>query len=76
MAAIQDLRGSIAPWEPKLDTVQINVSLLRADMSKIFMKVAAAETHIDGLQATIKRMEEQIRSLTKRSSIMEARLEG
>ncbi|KAJ1186679.1 hypothetical protein NDU88_003460 [Pleurodeles waltl] len=75
MAAIQDLWGSIAPLEPKLDTVQIDVNLLRVDMGKISAKVAAAETHIDGLQATTKQVEEQFRSLTKKSEIMEARLE-
>ncbi|KAJ1121694.1 hypothetical protein NDU88_000213 [Pleurodeles waltl] len=75
MAAIQDLWASIAPLEPKLDTVQIDVNLLRADMGKISAKVAAAETHIDVLQATIKRLEEQVRSLTKKSEIMEARLQ-
>ncbi|KAJ1190987.1 hypothetical protein NDU88_000304 [Pleurodeles waltl] len=75
MAAIQDLWGSIAPLESKLDIVQIDVNLLRMDMSKISANVAAAETHIDGLQATSKRLEEQVRSLIKKSEIMEAKLE-
>ncbi|KAJ1117173.1 hypothetical protein NDU88_005373 [Pleurodeles waltl] len=75
MAAIQDLQDSFAPLEPKLDAVQIDVNLVKADMSKIATKVAVAETHIDGLLATTKRLEEQVRSLTKKSSVMQARLE-
>ncbi|KAJ1167335.1 hypothetical protein NDU88_007727 [Pleurodeles waltl] len=54
IAAIQDLWGSIALLETKLDTVQIDINLLRAGMGKISEKVAAAETHVDGLQATTK----------------------
>ncbi|KAJ1215058.1 hypothetical protein NDU88_002668 [Pleurodeles waltl] len=75
MAAIQDLWGSITPLELKLDTVQIDDNLLREDMGKISAKVAAAETQIYGLQATTKRLEEGVRSLTKKTEIMEARLE-
>ncbi|KAJ1083738.1 hypothetical protein NDU88_003893 [Pleurodeles waltl] len=75
MAAIQDIRGSISPWQPKLDVVEINVNLLRTEMGKISEKVAMAEAHIVGLMATTKLLEEQVRSLTKKSSEMEAELE-
>ncbi|KAJ1101284.1 hypothetical protein NDU88_006356 [Pleurodeles waltl] len=44
-------------------------------MGKIPEKVAMAEMHIKGLLATINHLEEQFRSLTKKSSVMDAKLE-
>ncbi|KAJ1206442.1 hypothetical protein NDU88_001847 [Pleurodeles waltl] len=61
MAAIQDLRGSL---EPKLDTVTVDVTLLRADLKKVTEKVINAETDIARLQSTSKRLEDQIQFLT------------
>ncbi|KAJ1083761.1 hypothetical protein NDU88_003916 [Pleurodeles waltl] len=66
MAAIQDIRSSISPLEPKFGVVQIDVILLRIDLGKISEKVAVAETHIGRLMATTKRLEEQAWSLTKK----------
>ncbi|KAJ1143235.1 hypothetical protein NDU88_009546 [Pleurodeles waltl] len=54
MAAIQDLRGSISPIEPKLDAVTLEVNLLRADFGNISEKVVVAEIHIEGLLSTTK----------------------
>ncbi|KAJ1087645.1 hypothetical protein NDU88_000812 [Pleurodeles waltl] len=59
MAAIQDLRGSITPLEPKLDAVTFDVNLLMADFGKISKKVEVAETHIERLLSTTKRLEWQ-----------------
>ncbi|KAJ1093560.1 hypothetical protein NDU88_006660 [Pleurodeles waltl] len=55
MAAIQDLCGSL---EPKLDTVTVDVNLLRTDLKKVTEKVTNAETDIARLQSTSKRLED------------------
>ncbi|KAJ1147344.1 hypothetical protein NDU88_000225 [Pleurodeles waltl] len=49
--------------------------LPEADLGKISEKVAVAKAHIVGLTATTKHLEEQVRSLTKKSAEMEAKLE-
>lgn len=71
MAAIKDVKDSL---EPKIDSVSVEVTLIRADLSRL-NEVATAETDIGELQTTTKRLEEQVRSLTQQTSIMEARLE-
>ncbi|KAJ1154306.1 hypothetical protein NDU88_007059 [Pleurodeles waltl] len=58
MAAIQDLRGSIPPLEPKLDAGTLDVYLQRSDFRKISEKVVVAEMHLKGLLFIMKRQEE------------------
>ncbi|KAJ1158341.1 hypothetical protein NDU88_011032 [Pleurodeles waltl] len=72
MAAISDLKQTL---EPKLDAVTIDVSLLRLNLQKMADKVNKAETHIQALQSSSKRLEEHVQLLTKQRNIMEARLE-
>ncbi|KAJ1175777.1 hypothetical protein NDU88_001062 [Pleurodeles waltl] len=61
MVAIQDLKISL---EPKLDAVTIDVNLLRVDLQKMSEKVTSAESHINLLQSTSKKLEEQFQCLT------------
>ncbi|KAJ1198082.1 hypothetical protein NDU88_001926 [Pleurodeles waltl] len=75
MAAIQELRGSVSPQEPKLDMVTVKVNLLRATFGNISQKVMVDETHIEGLLSTTKHPEERICSLTTQSLEMAAKLE-
>ncbi|KAJ1185683.1 hypothetical protein NDU88_002473 [Pleurodeles waltl] len=72
MAAIQDLKGLL---EPKLDTVTVDVTLLRADLKKVVEKVTTAETDIACLQTTSKRLESQVKFLTKEHKKIMALLE-
>ncbi|KAJ1180536.1 hypothetical protein NDU88_005757 [Pleurodeles waltl] len=72
MADISDLKQTL---KPKLDTVTIDVSLLRADFKKMTEKVNRAETHIQALHSMCKRLEELVELLTKQQTVMEARLE-
>ncbi|KAJ1118985.1 hypothetical protein NDU88_007171 [Pleurodeles waltl] len=72
MAAIQDLTGSL---EPKLDTVMVDVTLLRAALKKVTEKVTIAETVIARLQSTSKGLEDQVQFLTVEQERIVARLE-
>ncbi|KAJ1180174.1 hypothetical protein NDU88_005398 [Pleurodeles waltl] len=74
MTAIQDLKTSM---EPKLDTITVDMSLLQADSQNMSEKVTSAETHINLLQstATSKKLEEQVKCLTRQHKIMAVRLE-
>ncbi|KAJ1142285.1 hypothetical protein NDU88_008612 [Pleurodeles waltl] len=72
MVAIQDLKNSL---EPKLDAVTVDVKLLRADFCKMSEKVTSAELHINLLQSTSKKLEDQFQYLTKQQALMAARLE-
>ncbi|KAJ1176595.1 hypothetical protein NDU88_001867 [Pleurodeles waltl] len=72
MAAIHDLKGSL---EPRLDTVAVDMGLLRADLQKVSDKVSTAETDTAHLQSTSKALEEQVRFLTTEHEHMAARLE-
>ncbi|KAJ1081461.1 hypothetical protein NDU88_001643 [Pleurodeles waltl] len=62
MAAIQVMRNTM---EPKIDAITTEVNFLRP----------AAESQIEGLQATTKRLEEQVHALTKQTATIAARLE-
>ncbi|KAJ1178206.1 hypothetical protein NDU88_003453 [Pleurodeles waltl] len=70
MAATQDLKGTL---EPKLDTVTIDVALLRAYIQKVREKVTTAESHIMHLQSTTERLEYQVQSLMKQATAMAGR---
>ncbi|KAJ1200725.1 hypothetical protein NDU88_004546 [Pleurodeles waltl] len=65
IVVIQDLKGTL---EPK--PVTIGVTLLRQDFKKISKKVTAAESHINLLQSTTKKVESQVQLLTKQSAAM------
>ncbi|KAJ1167776.1 hypothetical protein NDU88_008165 [Pleurodeles waltl] len=72
MAAISDLKSTL---EPKLDTVMVDVSLLRADLQKMADKMSIAESDIQTLRSTSKSLEEQVRTLTAQRATMWTRLE-
>ncbi|KAJ1159096.1 hypothetical protein NDU88_011766 [Pleurodeles waltl] len=70
MAAISDLKSAL---EPKLDTVTEDV--LRADFQKISDKISTAESDIKVLQTASKKLEEQVKYLTKQTGVLAARQE-
>lgn len=72
MAAIADLRGTI---ESKIDTVTIEVNLLRADFRKTADKVTMAEGKITQLETTTGNLEAQAQQLKQQQCVMAARLE-
>ncbi|KAJ1185650.1 hypothetical protein NDU88_002440 [Pleurodeles waltl] len=72
LSAIQDLRGCL---EPKLDAVTVDVTLFRADFKKVTEKVTTKESDFGHLQATSKRLEDQVQFLNKEYENVTARLE-
>ncbi|KAJ1215837.1 hypothetical protein NDU88_003444 [Pleurodeles waltl] len=72
MAAIQDLKQAL---EPKIHVVTVYVNLLQVDFQKMSEKIKTAETNNHTLQATTKRMEDQVQHRTKQNAIMAGKLE-
>ncbi|KAJ1180045.1 hypothetical protein NDU88_005269 [Pleurodeles waltl] len=72
MAALRDLKGTL---EPKLDTVTVDVTLLKVDFKKLSDKVTTAKSNIAALQSTNKWLEEQVQYLTKQTEMLTTKLE-
>ncbi|KAJ1160924.1 hypothetical protein NDU88_001414 [Pleurodeles waltl] len=72
MMAIQSIKDTL---EPKVDTVTLEVNLIRAGLQKVTEKLTVAESHILGLQLVTKRLEEQVQSLMKRTKALTAHFE-
>ncbi|KAJ1105241.1 hypothetical protein NDU88_002649 [Pleurodeles waltl] len=72
MNIIQSLGSTL---EPKLDAVTVNINLPRTDMRKVTDKVTSAGRQNHGLQAAIKRLEDQVKVLTKQHVAVAAKLE-
>ncbi|KAJ1186639.1 hypothetical protein NDU88_003420 [Pleurodeles waltl] len=68
MEAIRDL-------EPKLDSVMVDINLLRADFHMMSERVKTAELHIHLLQSTAKKLEDQDQCLTKQQAQNAAQVE-
>lgn len=72
MAAIQTLGATL---EAKIDTVSIEMNLMRADLRKTSDKVQAAEETIEDLRGKTRSMEDRIQKLTHQHKEMALQLD-
>ncbi|KAJ1119833.1 hypothetical protein NDU88_008018 [Pleurodeles waltl] len=72
MMAIQGVKDT---YESEVNTVTMEVNLMRADLKKVTEKLTVGESQILGLQSVTKHLEDQVKKLTKQTTVLTARLE-